>query len=58
LISDSSKDLQTLIDDVTSPGGTTEQAIKSFRESKLTDTVDKAFKAALQRSAELAKELG
>ena len=58
LINDSDKDLQSLIDNVTSPGGTTEQAIKSFNDSDLTATVSRAFKAALQRSVELAEELG
>ena len=58
LISSSDKDIQTLIDNVTSPGGTTEQAINSFYQSDLPTTVDKAFKAALQRSIELADELG
>ncbi len=58
LIEDSNKNLQTLIDDVTSPGGTTEQALKSFKESKLPASVDNAFKAALLRAGELAEELG
>jgi len=58
MIESSDKDLQTLIDNVTSPGGTTEQAIKSFHQSNLPTAVDKAFKAAQQRSVELAEELG
>jgi len=43
---------------VTSPGGTTEQAILSFQQDGLADLVDKATKAARDRSQELAKKLG
>ena len=57
LIESSDDDLKTLIDNVTSPGGTTEQALLSFQQSELPSIVDKAFKAAQQRSIELSKEL-
>jgi len=43
---------------VTSPGGTTEQAIKTFDQGDLTGLVSKAIQAAHNRSIELAKELG
>ncbi|MCK5355332.1 MAG: pyrroline-5-carboxylate reductase, partial [Methyloprofundus sp.] len=43
---------------VTSPGGTTEQAIKTFNQGDLTGLVSKALQAAHERSIELAKELG
>jgi pyrroline-5-carboxylate reductase len=43
---------------VTSPGGTTEQAIKIFEEKGLIDIFNKAMKAARDRAEELAKELG
>ncbi len=43
---------------VTSPGGTTEQAIKTFEEGGFTQLVSKALHAARDRSIELAKELG
>ncbi len=43
---------------VTSPGGTTEQAVKIFNEGDLTGLVDKAIHAAHDRSIQLAKELG
>jgi len=43
---------------VTSPGGTTEQAIKTFEEGGLRDLVNKAAAAAELRSRELAQELG
>jgi pyrroline-5-carboxylate reductase len=43
---------------VTSPGGTTEQAIKTFEEKGLVDIFSKAMKAARDRAEELAEELG
>ena len=58
LIDSSDLPLQTLIDNVTSPGGTTEQALLSFERSDLKGVVDTAFNAAKNRSEELAKELG
>lgn len=58
LIESSDLPLQTLIDNVTSPGGTTEQALLSFARSDLKSVVASAFNAAKNRSEELAKELG
>lgn len=58
LIVASDKPLQTLIDNVTSPGGTTEQALKSFNQSELPKIISAAFEAAKRRSEELAAELG
>lgn len=43
---------------VTSPGGTTEQALKTFIEGKLPELVERALQAAADRAAELARELG
>lgn len=43
---------------VTSPGGTTEQAINTFIEGGLGDLVQKAADAAAQRARELAASLG
>ena len=43
---------------VTSPGGTTEQAIKTFEEQGLVDIFSKAMKAARDRAKVLAEELG
>lgn len=43
---------------VTSPGGTTEQAIKIFEEKGLVDIFSKAMTAARDRAEELADELG
>jgi pyrroline-5-carboxylate reductase len=43
---------------VTSPGGTTEQAINSFESAHLRDIVQAALNAAHRRSGELAQLLG
>lgn len=43
---------------VTSPGGTTEQAINTFEGAHLRDIVKAALKAASDRSAELSDTLG
>ena len=43
---------------VTSPGGTTEQAINTFEELGLVEIFNKAMTAARDRAAVLAKELG
>ena len=43
---------------VTSPNGTTEQAILSFQKQGLEATVKTAMQAAFNRSIELSKELG
>ncbi len=58
LVASSPLPLQTLIDNVTSPNGTTEQALLSFANHDLKGIVGKAFDAAKQRSEELARELG
>ncbi len=43
---------------VTSPGGTTQQAIKTFEEGGFSQLVSKALHAARDRSIEMSKELG
>ena len=43
---------------VTSPGGTTERAIKSFEDNGLRRLVADALKAAADRAAAMAKEMG
>jgi len=43
---------------VTSPGGTTEQAIKTFEQGGFSDLVKQALQAANDRSITLAQELG
>ena len=43
---------------VTSPGGTTEQAINTFEDGGFSSLVSKALHAARDRSIEMSKELG
>ena len=50
-------DINQLIKNVTSPGGTTEQALLSFENNELAHIIDCAFTAALKRSKELCVEL-
>ncbi|MEM7360137.1 MAG: pyrroline-5-carboxylate reductase [Pseudomonadota bacterium] len=57
LIRQSDNSIATLIDNVTSAGGTTEQALISFREAGLPGIVADAFTAAKTRSEEMATEL-
>lgn len=52
----STEDIATLRRNVTSPGGTTEQAIQQFENDDLRELVDKALQAARKRSVELAAE--
>lgn len=42
---------------VMSPGGTTEQAIQTFEDGGLRPLVEKAYKAAMTRSREMAREM-
>jgi len=51
------KDVTTLRQQVTSKGGTTQQAIASFQQNGLQQLVFKATRAAAERSVELADEL-
>lgn len=55
---ESSDDCATLRKKVTSPNGTTEQAIKVFESEGLRDIIRHAMQAAYQRSLSLAEELG
>ena len=48
LVKHSELPLQQLIDNVTSPNGTTEQALKSFASENLKAIIDNAFTAAPQ----------
>lgn len=43
---------------VTSPGGTTEAALKAFAEGKLPELVERALTAAAARADELARDFG
>lgn len=51
-------DLVELRRRVTSPGGTTERAIQSFEDNQLRDVVAQALRAAADRAAEMAREMG
>ncbi|WP_456407947.1 pyrroline-5-carboxylate reductase [Thiolapillus sp.] len=55
---ESTTDLQELRSSVTSPGGTTEQAIDVFQKQGLEQLVEKALAAARDRSVELSQTLG
>ncbi len=55
---ESNEDAATLRHQVTSPGGTTEHAIRTFQEGALEALVSKALLAAAKRSRELATEFG
>jgi pyrroline-5-carboxylate reductase len=48
----------TLRKNVTSPGGTTEAALRVFDEEKLAERFRRALEAASRRGAELGRELG
>ena len=50
--------LEKLRENLTSPGGTTEQAIESFEASELRAIVMSATRAAKKRSIELSEEFG
>ncbi len=54
---ESSDDPATLRKKVTSPGGTTEQAIRQFEQDGLRDIFSRALKAARDRSLELSRQL-
>ena len=58
LASLSSEDAATLRKNVTSPGGTTEQAIQVFEAADIRGIVARATQAAAHRSVELSKEFG
>lgn len=55
---ESDQDAATLRKQVTSPGGTTEQALAVMQEKKLDRVFSDAIRAACKRSRELAKILG
>jgi len=55
---ESNEDAATLRHQVTSPGGTTEHAIRTFQEGGFEALISKALLAAANRSRELAAESG
>jgi pyrroline-5-carboxylate reductase len=54
----SSSDPAALRKQVTSPGGTTEQALNTFMQGNMDELVQKAMEAARQRSIELSQSFG
>lgn len=58
LVAQSEDSLETLINNVTSPNGTTEAALNAFAQANLPNVINHAFNAAKRRSQELADELG
>lgn len=56
MILDSGDDLQTLIDKVTSKGGTTAKALEKFYDAGFTDIIKSAMDACTRRAEELGKE--
>jgi pyrroline-5-carboxylate reductase len=55
---ESDVDLTELRRRVSSPGGTTIEAIQSFQQDKLEEVVARAMRAASDRAAEMAREMG
>lgn len=55
---ESAEDAATLRQRVTSPGGTTEQALRVLEEGGLRDLLARALEAAARRSRELAEQFG
>jgi len=54
----SSSDPAVLPKQVTSPGGTTEQALNTFMQGKMDELIREAMEAAKQRSIELSQSFG
>lgn len=54
---ESSDDVKTLRKQVTSPNGTTEQAIRIFDLTKLPNIIEEGMKAAIFRAAEISESL-
>lgn len=54
---ESDKEISELRRQVTSPGGTTAQAIKAFEQGKLGNLIDQALSAAYDRAVELAESM-
>jgi len=55
---EANEDAATLRTNVTSKGGTTEQAVNTLQAGKLQELFDQALQAAHQRSTDLAQQLG
>ena len=57
LMKDSDEELATMIDQVTSKGGVTIEAVRVFKEQGFSEYFDRALHAAEQRNQELAAEI-
>ncbi|MEJ2179926.1 MAG: pyrroline-5-carboxylate reductase dimerization domain-containing protein, partial [Gammaproteobacteria bacterium] len=55
---ESAQDIATLREQVTSPGGTTEQGLKVMNNNNIDQLLLDVLEAAHQRSIELADQLG
>jgi pyrroline-5-carboxylate reductase len=55
---ESEEDIATLREQVTSPGGTTEQGLKTMNDNNIDQLLLDVLKAAQQRATELADQLG
>ncbi|MGF1680743.1 pyrroline-5-carboxylate reductase [Photobacterium makurazakiensis] len=55
VVANPNTELSTLREQVTSKGGTTAEAIRTFNEHQLSDTVAKAMRAAVTRAEEMEK---
>ena len=55
---ESGEELAQLRRRVTSPGGTTERAIQRFEKDHLPRLVGNAMRAAAERAAQMAREMG
>lgn len=58
MVEQSDDSIQQLIKNVTSPGGTTEQALKTLNDADISGIIKAAFGSARTRSAELAEQFG
>lgn len=57
MLANSEKTIDQMIAEMLLPGGTTEQAVASLQKAEFSATIKRAFNAANNRAAELAKEL-
>ncbi len=55
MVVDNDESISTLRQNVTSKGGTTQEALRTFRNGRLADMVSKAMKAAKARAIEICK---
>jgi pyrroline-5-carboxylate reductase len=54
MVTETSEDISQLRKNITSPNGTTEQALNSFEASDIDLIVDQAMQACINRSNEMA----